>query len=100
MCFTNSSLGADSKIMITDFGLSSYKYSDEAMRTTCGTPEYIAPGKVLGYIAPGTRVPPAKGQGPYRDVARLGPKQCFKISLSAKIVSKLSRNWIFWGIKM
>lgn len=35
--------GADSKIMITDFGLSSYKYSDEAMRTTCGTPEYIAP---------------------------------------------------------
>ena len=36
--------GPDSKIMITDFGLSAYKRNNEAMTTTCGTPEYIAPG--------------------------------------------------------
>ncbi|XP_069028909.1 serine/threonine-protein kinase H1 homolog [Embiotoca jacksoni] len=37
--------GADSKIIITDFGLaSSRKKGDEClMKTTCGTPEYIAP---------------------------------------------------------
>lgn len=36
--------GHDSKIMITDFGLSaSRKGTDNYMRTTCGTPEYIAP---------------------------------------------------------
>jgi len=35
--------GPDSKVMITDFGLSAYKRNDEAMTTTCGTPEYIAP---------------------------------------------------------
>uniref|UniRef100_A0A1A7WDF6 Protein serine kinase H1 n=4 Tax=Nothobranchiidae TaxID=405002 RepID=A0A1A7WDF6_9TELE len=37
--------GADSKIIITDFGLaSSRKKGDEfMMKTTCGTPEYIAP---------------------------------------------------------
>lgn len=35
--------GHDSKIMITDFGLSATKRGDNAMRTTCGTPEYIAP---------------------------------------------------------
>ncbi|XP_045553110.1 serine/threonine-protein kinase H1 homolog isoform X2 [Salmo salar] len=37
--------GADSKIMITDFGLASTrKKGDEClMKTTCGTPEYIAP---------------------------------------------------------
>lgn len=36
--------GHDSKIMITDFGLSATKKgADQFMRTTCGTPEYIAP---------------------------------------------------------
>lgn len=37
--------GADSKIMITDFGLASTRRKgDEClMKTTCGTPEYIAP---------------------------------------------------------
>lgn len=36
--------GHDSKIMITDFGLSAMlKGPDNHMRTTCGTPEYIAP---------------------------------------------------------
>jgi len=36
--------GHDSKIMITDFGLSATKKgTDNFMRTTCGTPEYIAP---------------------------------------------------------
>ncbi|CAH1779729.1 unnamed protein product [Owenia fusiformis] len=36
--------GSDSKIMITDFGLSSTRPAgDGMMRTTCGTPEYIAP---------------------------------------------------------
>ncbi|XP_033898936.1 serine/threonine-protein kinase H1-like [Acipenser ruthenus] len=37
--------GSDSKIMITDFGLASTrKKGDEClMKTTCGTPEYIAP---------------------------------------------------------
>ncbi|XP_043937988.1 serine/threonine-protein kinase H1 [Protopterus annectens] len=37
--------GADSKIMITDFGLASArkKGDDYMMKTTCGTPEYIAP---------------------------------------------------------
>ncbi|XP_060074238.1 serine/threonine-protein kinase H1 homolog [Ylistrum balloti] len=36
--------GHDSKIMITDFGLSATKKGpDNFMRTTCGTPEYIAP---------------------------------------------------------
>ncbi|KAL3860614.1 hypothetical protein ACJMK2_010712 [Sinanodonta woodiana] len=36
--------GHDSKIMITDFGLSAtVKGPDNMMRTTCGTPEYIAP---------------------------------------------------------
>lgn len=37
--------GADSKIMITDFGLASTrkKGDDYMMKTTCGTPEYIAP---------------------------------------------------------
>ena len=37
--------GHDSKILITDFGLSAFRKSvhDTMMRTTCGTPEYIAP---------------------------------------------------------
>ncbi|MBN3279179.1 KPSH1 kinase, partial [Polyodon spathula] len=37
--------GSDSKIMITDFGLASTrkKGDDCLMKTTCGTPEYIAP---------------------------------------------------------
>lgn len=36
--------GNDSKIMITDFGLSATrKGPDNCMRTACGTPEYIAP---------------------------------------------------------
>ncbi|KAE8607974.1 hypothetical protein XENTR_v10011345 [Xenopus tropicalis] len=37
--------GIDSKIMITDFGLASAqkKGDDCLMKTTCGTPEYIAP---------------------------------------------------------
>ncbi|XP_065516689.1 serine/threonine-protein kinase H1-like isoform X2 [Lathamus discolor] len=37
--------GTDSKIMITDFGLASaWKKGDDClMKTTCGTPEYIAP---------------------------------------------------------
>jgi len=37
--------GHDSKILITDFGLSSCRKSGEnhLMKTTCGTPEYIAP---------------------------------------------------------
>ncbi|XP_032892135.1 serine/threonine-protein kinase H1 [Amblyraja radiata] len=41
--------GADSKIMITDFGLASTrkKGDDCLMKTTCGTPEYIAP-EILG----------------------------------------------------
>ena len=38
--------GHDSKIIITDFGLSCSRKSgqNQLMRTTCGTPEYIAPG--------------------------------------------------------
>ncbi|XP_038070466.1 serine/threonine-protein kinase H1-like [Patiria miniata] len=43
--------GTDSKIMITDFGLASCRKGtgdqDEAMRTICGTPEYIAPEILL-----------------------------------------------------
>ena len=37
--------GNDSKIMITDFGLSNSRQNadDDTMDTTCGTPEYIAP---------------------------------------------------------
>ena len=36
--------GRDSKILITDFGLSAFrKTGDYYMKTTCGTPEYIAP---------------------------------------------------------
>ncbi|XP_035272598.1 serine/threonine-protein kinase H1 homolog [Anguilla anguilla] len=37
--------GADSKIMITDFGLASTRRrgNECLMKTTCGTPEYIAP---------------------------------------------------------
>lgn len=36
--------GHESKIMITDFGLSATRKGPECyMRTTCGTPEYIAP---------------------------------------------------------
>ena len=36
--------GHDSKILITDFGLSAFrKAGDGYMKTTCGTPEYIAP---------------------------------------------------------
>ncbi len=37
--------GHDSKILITDFGLSAFRKSggDIFMNTTCGTPEYIAP---------------------------------------------------------
>ncbi|XP_001378904.2 serine/threonine-protein kinase H2 [Monodelphis domestica] len=37
--------GAESKILITDFGLSSsgHKNGDWSMSTLCGTPEYIAP---------------------------------------------------------
>jgi len=41
--------GNDSKIMITDFGLSNLKKGpdDSTMETTCGTPEYIAPEILL-----------------------------------------------------
>ncbi|XP_061429196.1 serine/threonine-protein kinase H1 [Lethenteron reissneri] len=41
--------GVDSKILITDFGLASSrrKGDDCTMRTTCGTPEYIAPEVLL-----------------------------------------------------
>uniref|UniRef100_H2ZZ04 Si:ch211-27e6.1 n=2 Tax=Latimeria chalumnae TaxID=7897 RepID=H2ZZ04_LATCH len=41
--------GADSKILVTDFGLASSgnKGGDWSMRTTCGTPEYIAPEILL-----------------------------------------------------
>lgn len=40
--------GHDSKIMITDFGLSATRKSGEMyMNTTCGTPEYIAPEILL-----------------------------------------------------
>ena len=36
--------GRDSKILITDFGLSAFRRTgDVYMKTTCGTPEYIAP---------------------------------------------------------
>lgn len=36
--------GHDSRILITDFGLSAHRRAgDEYMQTTCGTPEYIAP---------------------------------------------------------
>lgn len=41
--------GPDSKIMITDFGLSKTRQNstNETMDTTCGTPEYIAPEILL-----------------------------------------------------
>ncbi|KAK2155072.1 hypothetical protein LSH36_250g03074 [Paralvinella palmiformis] len=40
--------GHDSKILITDFGLSAFhKSGDTYMSTTCGTPEYIAPEILL-----------------------------------------------------
>uniref|UniRef100_A0A8C4RR01 Si:ch211-27e6.1 n=1 Tax=Erpetoichthys calabaricus TaxID=27687 RepID=A0A8C4RR01_ERPCA len=41
--------GVDSKILVTDFGLASSgnKAGDWLMRTTCGTPEYIAPEILL-----------------------------------------------------
>ncbi|KAK6492304.1 serine/threonine-protein kinase H1-like [Huso huso] len=41
--------GIDSKILVTDFGLanSGNKGGDWSMRTTCGTPEYIAPEILL-----------------------------------------------------
>ncbi|XP_072112457.1 serine/threonine-protein kinase H1-like [Mobula birostris] len=41
--------GSDSKILVTDFGLanSGNKGGDWCMRTTCGTPEYIAPEILL-----------------------------------------------------
>ncbi|XP_075445132.1 serine/threonine-protein kinase H2 [Ascaphus truei] len=41
--------GADSKILVTDFGLanSGNKGGDWSMRTICGTPEYIAPEILL-----------------------------------------------------
>ncbi|XP_038665057.1 serine/threonine-protein kinase H1-like isoform X3 [Scyliorhinus canicula] len=41
--------GSDSKILVTDFGLanSGNKGGDWSMRTTCGTPEYIAPEVLL-----------------------------------------------------
>ncbi|XP_075067499.1 serine/threonine-protein kinase H2 [Mixophyes fleayi] len=41
--------GADSKILVTDFGLanSGNKGGDWSMRTICGTPEYIAPEIIL-----------------------------------------------------
>ncbi|KAK1172101.1 serine/threonine-protein kinase H1-like [Acipenser oxyrinchus oxyrinchus] len=41
--------GTDSKILVTDFGLanSGNKGGDWSMRTTCGTPEYIAPEILL-----------------------------------------------------
>lgn len=40
--------GPESKILITDFGLSATKRAgEEFMQTTCGTPEYIAP-EILG----------------------------------------------------
>ncbi|XP_069778118.1 serine/threonine-protein kinase H1-like isoform X1 [Narcine bancroftii] len=41
--------GSDSKILVTDFGLanSGNKGGDWSMRTTCGTPEYIAPEILL-----------------------------------------------------
>ena len=36
--------GAESKILISDFGMSAFRRAgDECMNTTCGTPEYIAP---------------------------------------------------------
>ncbi|KAM9308409.1 serine/threonine-protein kinase H2 [Gastrophryne carolinensis] len=42
--------GADSKILVTDFGLANSgngKGGDWSMRTICGTPEYIAPEIIL-----------------------------------------------------
>ncbi|XP_018411277.1 PREDICTED: serine/threonine-protein kinase H2 [Nanorana parkeri] len=42
--------GADSKILVTDFGLANAgngKCGDWSMRTICGTPEYIAPEIIL-----------------------------------------------------
>uniref|UniRef100_A0A667XAR5 Si:ch211-27e6.1 n=1 Tax=Myripristis murdjan TaxID=586833 RepID=A0A667XAR5_9TELE len=45
--------GADSRLLVTDFGLATFggagraKGDDWSLRTTCGTPEYMAPEMVL-----------------------------------------------------
>uniref|UniRef100_A0A667XDY1 Si:ch211-27e6.1 n=1 Tax=Myripristis murdjan TaxID=586833 RepID=A0A667XDY1_9TELE len=38
--------GADSRLLVTDFGLATFG-DDWSLRTTCGTPEYMAPEMVL-----------------------------------------------------
>ncbi|KAM9826865.1 serine/threonine-protein kinase H1-like [Neosynchiropus ocellatus] len=42
--------GADSRLLVTDFGLATFggtEPSEDPLRTTCGTPEYLAPDVLL-----------------------------------------------------
>uniref|UniRef100_G3N626 Si:ch211-27e6.1 n=1 Tax=Gasterosteus aculeatus aculeatus TaxID=481459 RepID=G3N626_GASAC len=39
--------GADSRLLVTDFGLATFADGSWSLRTTCGTPEYMAPEILL-----------------------------------------------------